>query len=259
MRVLITNDDGIDSPGLVALAHVAADAGHDVIVAAPNRQYSGYSAALSGESEDGGVRRSPGRPEGLREGIESVAVHASPALIAYAAGLGAFGERPDLLLSGVNLGPNVGPAVIHSGTVGAAFSASAQGIPALAASIAAEHPRHWDTAHEVLTRAFEWFTSRPQDARVLNVNIPDVPVAELRGLRAARLATFDVDTDLVNRQIDKLLFRPFAAHDVHFEEDTDAGYLARGWATMSLLRSHFHDADAVDLPAFDTSPEEARR
>ncbi|CAM3348216.1 5'/3'-nucleotidase SurE [Occultella aeris] len=259
MRVLITNDDGIDSPGLVTLAHVAADAGHDVIVAAPNRQYSGYSAALSGEAENGVVKTSPGRPDGLREGIESIAVHASPALIAYAAGLGAFGQRPDLLLSGINLGPNVGPAVIHSGTVGAALSASAQGIPALASSIAAEHPKHWDTAYLVLTRAFEWFTSQTQDTRVLNVNIPDVPPAELRGLRAARLATFDVDTDVVNQQIDKLLFRPFASHDVHFEDDTDAGYLARGWATMSLLRSHSHDDGAVVLPGFDTESEEVRR
>src|SRR5699024_5007292 len=189
MRVLITNDDGISSPGLTVLANVAHAAGHEVIIAAPNKQYSGYSAALSAENADNisgypdgpggadhGLVTSGGRPPGVSDEVESIAVHASPAAITYAAGLGAFGQRPDLVLSGINLGPNIGPAVVHSGTVGAALSAAAQGIPALAASISAFNPQHWDTAYPVIVESLRWLTTHPQDGRVLNVNLPDVPL-----------------------------------------------------------------------------------
>ena len=250
MRVLITNDDGITSAGLTLLAHVALDAGHDVIVAAPNREYSGYSAGLSGEDDEGKLRTSPGRPPGLSKQVESIAVHASPGLIAYAAGLGAFGARPDLLLSGVNLGPNVGPAVVHSGTVGAAMSAAAQGIPAMATSMASAAPQHWETARLVITEAFAWMTSHAQDARVLNINVPDVAPEDLLGLRAAPLATFGTVPDTVDHQVRKLLFDALSDLGGTFEDGTDAYYLARGWATASLVRAPTHDETEATLPTF---------
>src|SRR5699024_12487158 len=133
---------------------------------------------LRGEHEDGVLTVSERRPPGLREDIESMAVHASPALIAYAAGAGDLGPRPDILLSGINLGPNVGPAIMHSGTVGAAISAAAQDIPALASSITTRQPEHWETAAAVLARALDWLTGHQQDHWVLNVNVPDIPLAD---------------------------------------------------------------------------------
>lgn len=250
MRVLVTNDDGITSPGLTLLAEVALEAGHDVIVAAPNREYSGFSAALSGEDVDGELSTSEGRPPGLSAEVESTAVHASPGLIAYAAGLGAFGPRPDLLISGVNLGPNVGTAVVHSGTVGAALSAAAQGIPAMATSIDSARPRHWETARLVVAEAFAWLTSHPQDGRVLNINIPDVAPDDLLGLRTAALATFGGVPDTVDLRVRQLLFGAVANEEWSFDEDTDAHYLASGWATASLLRATTHDEDEATLPTF---------
>src|SRR5690625_6317384 len=123
MRVLITNDDGVASPGLTVLADLAQEAGHEVIVAAPNRQYSGYSAALSAENHDnrpsypdGPTREdprliiSPGRPPGVDDGVGSFAVHASPAAIVYAAGLEAFGPLPDLVVTRINLDTDSAPA-----------------------------------------------------------------------------------------------------------------------------------------------------
>lgn len=268
MRVLVTNDDGIDSPGLTVLANVAQAAGHEVIVAAPNRQYSGYGAALSaddadeaagypdGAHEDHGLLTSEGRPPGVDDRVESIAVHASPALIAYAAGLGAFGPRPDLVLSGINLGPNIGPALVHSGTVGAAMSAAAQGIPALAASISSPRPENWDTAYPVIETALDWLTTHPQDGRVLNINIPDLPLAQVKGLQQVELATFGTVPDTVDRSVRHILFGhrdPDPEAPATFPEGTDVYELMQGWATVSLIRAPHHDIDEAQLPELDAA------
>src|SRR5699024_5415137 len=246
---------------------VAREAGHEVIIAAPNRQYSGYGAALSAENGSNasaypqnpahhGLRASPARPPGVARDVESFAVHASPAVIAYAAGLGAFGDRPDLVLAGINLGPNIGPAVVHSATVGAAMSAAAQGIPALAASMSAFNPQHWDTAYPVIVESLRWLTTHPQDGRVLNVNLPDVPLPRLRGLRAAELATFGTLPDTVDRSVRQILFAHMDdANDppATFPEGTDVHELMQGWATLSLIRAPRHDVHEAELPTFDDS------
>src|SRR5690625_7914737 len=86
MRALLTTDDGIDSPGLLPIAHAALDAGYEVLVAAPNTQYSGAGASLGGEPEEPGFKISQVRPPGLSEEISSIAVDASPALITFASG-----------------------------------------------------------------------------------------------------------------------------------------------------------------------------
>ncbi|MET0797220.1 MAG: 5'/3'-nucleotidase SurE, partial [Rhodococcus sp. (in: high G+C Gram-positive bacteria)] len=133
MRALITNDDGVDSAGIALLARVALDAGLDVVVAAPHEERSGASASLTGMGVDDhlGIERT--EIEGLR-GVEVYAVQASPALIAFVATRGAFGDPPDVVLSGINHGPNTGAAVLHSGTVGAALTALTHGVPAMALS-----------------------------------------------------------------------------------------------------------------------------
>lgn len=102
-------------------------------------------------------------------------MRAAPALIAFASSYGACGDRPELVLSGINLGANTGHASLHSGTVGAALSAVTRGIPALAVSMASADPVHWDTAEEVCRVALQWIEEHlPQD-RILNINVPDVP------------------------------------------------------------------------------------
>ncbi|MGV9368202.1 5'/3'-nucleotidase SurE [Amycolatopsis sp. NPDC003731] len=134
MRALITNDDGIGSPGLVALARGAVAHGWTVVVAAPAMEASGTSAGLSAAGDDGRIaverRELPDLP-----GVPAHAVAAHPGLIVLAAAQGAFGAPPDIVLSGVNHGANVGRAVLHSGTVGAALTASINGARALAVSL----------------------------------------------------------------------------------------------------------------------------
>lgn len=118
--VLITNDDGIDSAGLHALAAVAIDEGLEVVVAAPASEASGSSASVIGADHDGHVHMSRREIAGLD--VPCYAVRAAPALIALIAAHGAFGDVPDAVLSGINRGANIGHAVLHSGTVGAALT-----------------------------------------------------------------------------------------------------------------------------------------
>lgn len=264
MRVLVTNDDGIDSPGLAVLAHVAANAGHDVVVAAPAHEYSGASASLTGQQRDGRLEVRPGQPPGLREGIEALGVRAAPGLIVFAASYGAFGEPPELVLSGVNLGANTGHATLHSGTVGAALSAATRGLPAMAASMASAEPRHWDTAEEVCRTALDWVTTERPRRLILNVNVPDVPRDRLRGLRTADLADFGAVQAAVQERGEGWVTMTYQEVDAEYEPGTDAYLLARGWATASMLRIPTHEPFDRPLPEFTTAageeePEEVVR
>ncbi|USQ80186.1 5'/3'-nucleotidase SurE [Ornithinimicrobium faecis] len=253
MRVLITNDDGIDSPGLAVLANVAHAAGHDVVVAAPAQEYSGASASLIGQQSDGRLELVPGTPPGLVSGVEAFGVRAAPALIAFAASYGAFGDRPDLLLSGINLGANTGHATLHSGTVGAALSAVTQGIPALAVSMASADPVHWDTAEDVCRVALEWLTENLPSGRVLNVNVPDISQDRLRGLRSARLADFGAVQAAVKERGEGWVQITYEEIEAEHEPGTDAYLLEHGWATASLLRPPAHDPSDPAPPEFTTA------
>jgi len=249
MRALITNDDGIDSPGLLPLAHAALEAGYEVLVAAPNKQYSGAGASLAGEPQEQGFKVTHTRPRGLSEEIEAIAVHASPALIAYGAVLEFFGARPDVVLSGVNLGPNVGPAVVHSGTVGAALTAAAMQIPALAASMSTMRPRRWDTAQEVIAKVLPTVAGLPRDGRILNLNIPDLPLADVRGIRPTALGRYADGVDEAADQVKMLLGGDAIVNLLsEFDEGTDGLALSQGWATVSVVQGPMHDVEGFDVP-----------
>ena len=249
MLALVTNDDGIDSPGLAVLARAAVDAGYEVLVAAPDRESSGASASLHGAEVGGRLvvedRSAPGLPDGVR----SLAVRAAPALIAFVAAYGAFGAKPDLLLSGVNKGPNVGNAILHSGTVGAAFSATSLGIRSLAMSVDAEEPKYWETAQRVADHAVGWVVRTPLERRTLNVNVPDVPPEELEGFRRAPLATFGAVHARVSESDEHSLVIRYEGTERTTEPESDAGLLSRGWATATLLLAPWADT-SLDIPEF---------
>src|SRR5690606_18354019 len=154
-------DDGIDSPGLTVLAERAAAEGYEVVVAAPRRESSGASAALMGTEADGRLIVERRSPPGLTDDVESFGVRATPALITLVAAYGGFGPPPDLVLSGINRGANTGHATLHSGTVGAALSASTHGMLAMAVSLNSADPKHWDTAGYVVERALRWLLENP--------------------------------------------------------------------------------------------------
>jgi 5'-nucleotidase len=189
VRVLVTNDDGVEAPGLLALAEAIVAAGHDVTVVAPSGERSGSGAAIGRLHRGGPVACTEVEWPSL-PGTPVYALDLPPAATVYAGFLGTFGAPPDAVASGVNPGLNYGHLVLHSGTVGAALTAATLGIPAVAVSIAwHEHPR-WATAAALVPAALEWAVRADGPARALNLNVPDVDLADVRGVREASLAPF---------------------------------------------------------------------
>lgn len=235
-RALVTNDDGIEARGLHVLARAALAAGLEVTVAAPDGQRSGSGTGLSG-LQAGGLPAADRLLAGL-DGIRAIAVPATPAMIVYAAVGGAFGPRPDVVLSGVNNGPNVGQAVMHSGTVGAALTAALHGVPGLAVSLGAEVPMYWADAEAAAERAVAWFARRAGPPVVTNINLPDVPGDQFRGFRAAPLASGA-------NQVQAVAWPPgpgaaripmtFAVPAAPPEPGTDLALLRECWAPVTVL------------------------
>lgn len=230
MRILVTNDDGVEAPGLRALAGALVDAGHDVIVVAPDGERSGAGAGI------GRLHRSGPIGWTLVEWPElpGVAVHALatlPAAAVYAGALGGLGPPPDLVASGVNRGLNTGHLVLHSGTVGAALTAAVLGLPAVAVSVGWGDDEHWETAAVLAAHAVPWLAGAP--GRVLNLNAPNVPLDEVLGVRAARLAPFAERWTIETSPGEVVL-----GYDGHIREpddDTDLGVVRAGYASVTLV------------------------
>jgi 5'-nucleotidase len=183
-RILVTNDDGVSSPGLGVLARHLADDGHDVIVAAPAAEASGSGAAIgavvSGDTVTTERVELPDAP-----GITAFSVDGAPGRCVLVAAIGGFGPPPELVVSGINPGANVGNfAQLHSGTLGAALTAAGVGIRGMAVSLDATEPAHWSTAATVATRLVDYLAGC-QRRTTLNLNLPDLPLGELNGIRTA--------------------------------------------------------------------------
>ena len=184
-RILITNDDGIDAPGIQELGRAVHSAGHDVVMVAPLNEASGPGAAI-GFILDGTRIRYEQRDIAGLEGCTTVGVEGPPARCVLLAFLGAFGERPDLVLSGINPGVNTGRGLLHSGTVGAVLSAADFGISGMAVSIdcaMSHHTASWETANAVVLRSLPYLLEAPRKT-ALNVNVPDL--AEPAGFAVTR-------------------------------------------------------------------------
>jgi 5'-nucleotidase len=134
MKVLVTNDDGVGSPGLHALARALVDDGYDVVVVAPDREMSGSAAAIGQVHIEEGIDAERVDLPRL-DGVPAYAIAGPPGLCVLTARLGGFGDPPDLVVSGINPGCNTGRAVLHSGTVGAALTGANFGCRGLAVSI----------------------------------------------------------------------------------------------------------------------------
>lgn len=237
LRVLITNDDGIASPGLHALAAAAAEAGLKVVVAAPASEASGSSSSITAVENDGRISIEQRQLEGL-DGIEAYAVHGAPAFITMIATHGAFGPPPDLVLSGVNRGANVGRAVLHSGTVGAALTAGINDGRGMAVSLdTGLNPDgfHWDVAARLAIGLLP-FLMELDVGSVLNLNVPNKAGPGLPEYRTATLTRFGiVQTTLAERgqQHVRLAIADTAEKP---DPDSDAALLAAGFATVTALQ-----------------------
>jgi len=177
MHILISNDDGYQAPGLAALAE-ALSAVAEITVVAPDRNRSGASHSLT-------LQR-PLRVQQATNGFYFV--DGTPTDCVHLALTGLMDKEPDIVVSGINSGANLGDDVLYSGTVAAATEGRFLGLPALAVSLNGHENRHFETAAQVSVQLVRHLLELPlQEHTLLNVNVPDIPYADLQGMQATRL------------------------------------------------------------------------
>lgn len=177
MRILVSNDDGYQAKGLASLAY-ALSAIAEVTVVAPDRNRSGASNSLTLDS--------PLRVQRAENGFYFV--NGTPTDCVHLAITGLLDCEPDMVVAGINAGANLGDDVIYSGTVAAATEGRFMGLPAVAVSLVGSDPTHYETAAQVVLKLLARMEENPLPAdSILNVNVPDVPWHELRGLAVTRL------------------------------------------------------------------------
>ncbi len=177
MKILVSNDDGYFSPGITLLAEALSRLG-EVTVVAPERDRSGASNSLTLD-----------RPLVVRRAANGYfSVNGTPTDCVHIAVTGLLDFTPDVIVSGVNLGANMGDDTIYSGTVAAAVEGYLLGIPSLAVSLTSKAGEHFDTAIQVALTMAGRLANAPFGEPVLfNINVPDVPAGRLRGLEVTRL------------------------------------------------------------------------
>lgn len=255
MRVLVTNDDGLHAPGLAHLAAAAVDAGHDVVVVAPEGNRSGSGAAIGDLGEQSSLRCRDMPLEALA-GVHSVELDAPPALCVITACLGAFGDPPELVLSGINPGLNTGRSALHSGTVGAAVTAAGFGVPGVAVSIAGHEPEvvNWRSAAGLALRTAGWVADRAAErGEVLTVNlsVPDLPPERLGPPRVGTLAPMGAIHTEVSGRDEEWLHLGFRPTERRLPEGSDSRLAAEGHVVVTPVRGMALDdrADGPDLVA----------
>jgi 5'-nucleotidase len=177
MRILLCNDDGYFSPGIACLAQSLQDVG-EIIVVAPERDRSGASNSLTLD-----------RPLSLRRAPNGFYfVNGTPTDCVHLAVTGMLDSLPDMVISGINHGANMGDDTLYSGTVAAATEGYLLGIPALAVSLVGKEASHFATAGKIARQLAQRFIEHPFGEPVLlNVNIPDLPFSDLKGWQTTRL------------------------------------------------------------------------
>lgn len=260
MRILLTNDDGIDSVGLHVLARAMGPHG-EVVVAAPDGEYSGAGAAIGALHEM--------HPEVHRTDIDGLdecwAVTGPPGLCVLFAQLGAFGAPFDLIVSGINPGSNVGRSVYHSGTIGAALTGRTRGASGVAVSQAVDmwavegqaadevlRDQHWDAAAAVAAQVVgSLVVDRPSEPVVVNVNVPNLPVDEIKGWHHTTVGR------MPPRTATEVVLEPKLGHEGSYKVkmpwgdaidlpiDTDGGAVMAGYVSVTWL-SHLGDEDPHD-------------
>jgi 5'-nucleotidase len=250
MRVLVTNDDGVESEGLHVLAAAFAAEDLDVFVVAPDSDRSGTGAAIGLVHADQHLDARQVELPGC-DGLIAHAIDGPPGMCVIAARLGAFGDPPDVIVSGINPGLNTGRAILHSGTVGAALTAQNFGGSGLAVSTDVGRRWHWDTAARFAVEVFPRLLEAPPRT-VLNLNVPALPYDEVGGVRWARLAAFGAVRAAVAESPDGRLQFELRATSVPPTPDSDTGLVAAGFAALTTIvgiaeawPAELHDTPAV--------------
>lgn len=235
MRILVTNDDGIDAPGLLAVATALSGAGHEVVVGAPAVESSGSGTSL-GTLEHGAIvdvepRQLPGLPD-----VEAFAFDCPPAFAVLAFCAGQFGPPPDLVVSGINPGHNTGRSILFSSTVGAVLTAQIAGVGGVAVSCGFEPFHRFDTAAAVAVRVVQWVEDNNARTLTLNVNVPDIDFDALDGVRVSTLGSRSLLGLRISRVDAGVELRRYD-NTTGLGEGTDAAVVLSGTVAVTALGS----------------------
>ena len=177
MRILISNDDGYQADGIIQLAKSLGEIA-EVIVVAPSENKSAASSSLT--------IGKPLKPIQIEKNV--YAIDATPSDCVHLALCGFIKESIDLVVTGINFGANLGDDVIYSGTVAGAIEGRFLGLPSIAMSLASWECKHFDTAGEIAKLLVAQINKAPlANNTIINVNVPDIPMTEIKGIRSTRL------------------------------------------------------------------------
>ena len=242
MRILLSNDDGYFAPGLEHLAQAMATLG-EVTVVAPERDRSGASNSLTLD-----------RPLTVRRAHNGfIHVNGTPTDCVHLAVTGLLKELPQVIVSGINHGANMGDDTIYSGTVAAATEGFLLGIPSFAISLSSKPGTHFETAAKVAVDLIQRYVRQPPNAPawLLNVNVPDVPHAELRGVRTTRLGRRHKAEDVIetrNPRGETVYWVGAAGPAADAGEGTDFDAVANGYVSVTPLQvdlTHYAQLNTV--------------
>lgn len=177
MRILLSNDDGVHADGIKVLFDELVKV-FDVTVVAPDRNCSGASNSLT--------LLNPLRAQTLGNGF--ISVNGTPTDAVHLGAAQLMRPQPDLVVAGINHGANLGDDTLYSGTVAAATEGRHLGMPAIAVSLVSSDPKHFQTAAVVTAKFIERLLEHPLPSdQIININVPDVPLDELKGIQVTRL------------------------------------------------------------------------
>lgn len=236
INILVSNDDGVNAPGIIALSD-ALKAFAKVLTVAPDRNCSGASNSLT--------LTNPLRINTLNNGY--VSVNGTPTDCVHLAIRQLCKVDPDIVVSGINAGANMGDDTLYSGTVAAAMEGRFLGLPAIAISLVGKKLQHYQSAADYAARIVKNLLAHPIESnQILNVNVPDLPLEQIKGIKVTRLGARHKAEGMVKTQDpagkDIYWLGPVGAEQ-DSGEGTDFGAIADGYVSITPL--------TVDLTAYN--------
>lgn len=249
MHILLTNDDGIRADGILQLAELAVKKGHRVTICAPDSEKSACSHSIS-------IVQPLHTKESTLFGMRAIAVGGTPTDCAR---LGVYllrDDKPDICISGINRGPNLGGACIYSGTVGAAMEASMAGCPAIAVSLRSFSQTDYTAAAELALKVAGWALEHPlKRGEIYNLNVPPLPLDKIKGVKSTQVlapvylteARYESYKSEYNHTY---YFLCDGEESAPYPADSDDVLNADGWVTVSALTwdiSVKREVDKIDF------------
>ncbi|CAN5815010.1 5'/3'-nucleotidase SurE [soil metagenome] len=252
MRIVLTNDDGIEAPGLAAARRALerSEAVSEVLVVAPDRNRSGVGRSISFDEP----LRLEERP--MADGASGYACSGTPVDCVRLVALGVMDFEPDLVFSGINHGENLGDDITYSGTVAGALEGIVIGVPGIAVSLSIERPwhaeeeldLHFGPVAEFSVRLAEIAAKELPAERILNVNAPNLPLSKLSGTRVTRLGRRLYKDELIEVKdsegcVTYDIYNNPPKH--HYEEGTDLLAVERGEISVTPVHLELTDSECI--------------